>query len=68
MKSDFAHMDKYRYGIGDLASPKGSSFGVFRIVMRACVLQVISSGSSVDYPQSQGWEHVSVSIGSRCPT
>lgn len=68
MKKDLSELDKWRMKNIGFESPKGASFGAFRIVMRSCVLQVISSGDSIDYPESKGWEHVSVSTGSRCPT
>ncbi len=62
-------IDKFRIVHPTLgASPRGASYGAFRIVMRACVLQVVSSGNNTDNPAAQGWEHVSVSTGSRCPT
>lgn len=64
-----AELDKYRTVHPTLGgSPDGSVYGYFRIVMRACVLRVISSGNITDNLDADGWEHVSVSIGSRCPT
>ncbi len=62
-------LDKYRMVHPTMgASPKGASYGAFRILMSNCVLSVISSGEEKECPENKGWEHVSVSIGSRTPT
>jgi len=68
MKKDCAHLDGFRNTTGDFASPLGVNYGMFRIVTRACVLRIISSGDCIDNPTSEGWEHVSVSTAGRCPT
>lgn len=64
-----SELDEYRIVHPTLGgTPAGASYGAFRILLRTCVLKVISSGSCVDNPEADGWEHVSVSIASRCPT
>lgn len=69
MKSEpNSELDKYRVSDQFGSTPLGASYGMFRIVMRSCVLRVISSGTTQGNPQADGWEHVSISIGSRCPT
>ena len=44
-------------------SPYGANHGFFIVGN----LRVISSGSAEDNPESDGWEHVSVSLPDRCP-
>ena len=62
-------LDQYRITHPTLGSSElGSTWGAFRIVTRNAVLTVISSGNTIDNDGAKGWEHVSVSIGSRCPT
>lgn len=45
-------------------TPYGANHGFFLVGN----LRVISSGSAIDNPESEGWEHVSVSVPDRCPT
>jgi hypothetical protein len=46
------------------ASKVGASWGFF---IKGS-LRIISSGDTTDNPVAKGWEHVSVSLFSRCPT
>lgn len=64
-----SELDKYRVEHPELGgAPNGASYGFFRIPMRSCVLTIMSSGNCVDNPMAKGWEHVSVSTSTRCPT
>jgi hypothetical protein len=48
-------------------SPSGASHGYFEIVTGLEVLRVVSSGQATPASKMR-WEHVSVSLSSRCPT
>lgn len=46
-------------------SPAGASWGYFEIPTGAGRLRIVSSGGA--HEDSQGWEHVSISLEHRCP-
>ncbi len=65
MKKNHSHLDPYRLRSGPYASPPGAGYGAFQIGK----LRVISSGSYSEQGDGlAGYEHVSVSLGNRCPT
>lgn len=47
-------------------SPAGENYGYFEVQRPGGLLRVIASDGS--QPEECGWEHVSVSLASRCPT
>lgn len=58
-------IEKYRDNSNEkLKSPRGVNYGMFLIPKGRAFLRVISSGNE----NGTGWEHVSVSLGYRCPT
>ena len=56
--------DKIRVTPPGWSSPSGANFGLFRLNYRGHTLMIISSGCD----DENGWEHVSVSHATRCPT
>lgn len=61
------HADKYRTKhplLGDSAG--GENWGYFEIPTRHGLLRAVASDG--EGPEAGGWEHVSVSLASRCPT
>lgn len=59
-------LDRYRCDHPELGkSPDGVSWGYFEIPTGAGALRVVSSGGVHD--ESEGWEHVSISLAHRCP-
>jgi hypothetical protein len=62
-------IERGRVLAGNYGSPPGASFGLFFIRRRGVQLKIMSSGGGEDMPEeAQGWEHVSISTPSRCPT
>jgi hypothetical protein len=57
-------IEEYRYCPPGYESPPGVNWGAFQVCFRGCCLRVISSGTDDEH----GWEHVSVSLLTRCPT
>lgn len=58
-------VDAYRHVPQGWYSRQGANYGAFVVKRKGKDLRVISSGSG---PECEGWEHVSVSLQSRCPT
>ena len=57
-------LDKWRISTGPYASPSGADYGVFTIPgPNGRDLRVIASPGTANIP----WEHVSVSLKTRCP-
>jgi hypothetical protein len=51
-------------------SNPGENWGYFEIPFRGALLRVIASDGKPceGEPEAEGWEHVSVSVATRCPT
>lgn len=67
-----AALERCRVTEGPLASdPSWGAYGKFVLLRERGLkteLRVIASGGDPDDPHSGGWEHVSVSTATRCPT
>lgn len=61
-----ASMDKYRMREGEHASSPGDRFGVYIFPCLGQTLRAIACEAAPDL--GVDWEHVSVSLSSRCPT
>lgn len=72
MRTNWEHLERFRIRVGEYATKCGEKYGAFIIPNgRGSELLVIAIDGS-DWDEcglaGQPWEHVSVSLPSRCPT
>jgi len=71
VKKDWSHLEEYRVIIGPMKSLPGRHEGAFRIRRKSFILSVIAFDSVMidknDKEDWEKWDHVSVSLETRCP-
>jgi hypothetical protein len=61
-----AKLEEHRIATGDYASRRGDPFGAFKL-QGPCGAELVIIAADAGRPETQGWEHVSVSVRHRIP-
>ncbi len=67
MRADLSHIEGFRFSLGPWKSKAGDRFGLFEIPLESYRFRVMLAPDSNKFGKSVLWEHVSVSLKSRCP-
>ncbi len=60
MKTNWAHLDKFRGQEPPYTSPSGATYGAFQVPFNGSLLRIIATDGAIPEQEINDWEHVSV--------